>query len=283
MAADCVQADGTDVNSVIVTATTGNAMVEGQSIYIGASYGDSPSAGISTYNVITAIEKCDVDGTLDDAGTYRLITFDGTARTVTGGITQIASRPWLTGSTNKVLGHTGSPVANNNKYPCKYRWLENPYGNINKTCLDLMDVRVEDGDTYKLQWYYNPALMHEGGAKYYPSSTSKPDTADLANEAYGWELLGVETPAESYVNGYIREEGADAKYPCVRVPIKTVGGSSTTYYCDYAPLVSSHVVRAVRRRGNLLSGSIYGPRYVYAYYAPSYGYWAYGGGLFMAQ
>ncbi len=54
------------------------------------------------------------------------------------------------------------------------------------TCLDLMDVRVADGESYKLQWYHNPYLQHQGAAKYYPSSTSKPDITDLTNEANGW-------------------------------------------------------------------------------------------------
>ena len=164
-----------------------------------------------------------------------------------------------------------------------YRWRENVYGNQNMTCLDLMDVRVADDDSYKLQWYHNQDLQHQGAAKYYPSSTSKPDLTDLQDETKGWQLLGTETPKESYRDGYIKEEGFDAEYPHVRVPTLTTGGSATTYYADYAYLVNSYVVRAVRRRGPLATGAYYGPRFVAANYAPSYASWNYGSGLYFTQ
>lgn len=281
-------------NKVVVTAAIGDLFCVGQTIYIGAGHGDTPSGGVSAYNCITAIEKCDADGTLNASGTYRLITYDGTDRTasITGGTTKIASRPWITGATqgyasgvSAVLGHTGSPVSNSDaKHPMLYRWRENVYGNQNMTCLDLMDVRVEvSTDVYKLQWYFNPDLQHLGAAKYYPSSTSKPDATDLSTAANGWKLLKTETPSDSYASGYIKEEGFDAEYPHVRIPTLTKNGSQTSYYADYAYLVNSYVVRAVRRRGTVNDGRIFGPRYVNAIYAPSHATWYYGSGLFFAQ
>ena len=288
-------------NKVVVTAAIGDAYVVGQTIYIGDTHSTTPSSRIGAdYNQITAIDNCDADGTLNASGTYRLITYNGTDRTsgITAGTTTISSRPWITGATNgavtgvgAVLGHTGSPVSNSNgKYPMRYRWRENTYGNQNMTCLDLMDVRVTvDTDVYKLQWYHNPDLQHLGAAKYYPSSTSKPDTTDLTTEENGWKLLEVETPTTAYKDGYIKEESADAQWPHVRVPTLTSGGtggsgaSATTYYCDYAYLVYSYVVRAVRRRGYLTYGAYYGPRYVFAIYAPSNSFWHFGSGLFFTQ
>ena len=281
-------------NKIVVTGTIGDNYVVGQTIYIGADRGDSPSAKGAAYNCITAIQNCDADGTLNESGTYRLITYDGTDRTasITAETTIITSRPWITGATqgyasgvSAVLGHTGSPVSNSSgKYPMMYRWRENVYGNQNMTCLDLMNTRVADGtDQYKLQWYHNPDLQHMGAAKYYPSSTSKPDLTDLTTAANGWKLLGTETPKESYADGYIKEEGFDAEYPHVRVPTLTKNGSATTYYADYAYLVTSNAVRAVRRRGLLAAGAYYGPRAVAANYATSYATWYYGSGLFFTQ
>lgn len=279
-------------NKVVLTAAIGDLFCVGQTIYIGDTYSTTPS-DVSAYNCITAIQNCDVDGTLNASGTYRLITYDGTDRTasITDGTTKISSRPWITGATqgaapnvSAVLGHTGSPVSNSDaKHPMLYRWRENTYGNQNMTCLDLMDTRVAVDESYKLQWYHNPYLQHQGASKYYPSSTGKPDLTDLTTEANGWELLGVETPTSSYADGYIKEESADTRYPHVRVPTLTKGGSSTTYYADYASLVYSHAVRTVRRRGNVNTGRYYGPRYVYAYYAPSAATWTYGSGLFFTQ
>ena len=292
-AADAITA-APAANKIVVTGTIGDNFVVGQSIYIGAAQGDNPSTKGAAYNCITAIQNCDADGTLNESGTYRLITYDGTDRTsgITAGTTIVASRPWITGATqgyasgvSAVLGHTGSPVSNSSgKYPMVYRWRENVYGNQNMTCLDLMDVRVADGESdYKLQWYFHPELQGKGAAAYYPSTTSKPDLTDLTTAANGWKLLGVETPKESYRDGYIKEESADDRWPHVRVPTLTTGGSATTYYCDYAYLVSSTVVRAVRRRGSLNSGAASGPRYVTAISAPSNANWNYGSGLFFVQ
>ena len=281
-------------NKVVVTSAIGDLFVIGQTIYIGATHSTTPSSRVGgDYNQITAIENCDSDGTLNVSGTYRLITYNGTDRTasIVADTTTISSRPWVTGATNgavsgvsAVLGHTGSPVSNSDaKHPMRYRWRENTYGNQNMTALDLIDVRVEVAtDTYKLQWYHNPDLQHLGAAKYYPSSTSKPDAGDLT-EANGWMLLGVETPTESYANGYIKEESADERWPHVRVPTLTKGGSATTYYADYANLVLSSVVRAVRRRGTVADGRTCGPRCVYALHATSNAAWNYGSGLFFAQ
>ena len=47
----------------------------------------------------------------------------------------------------------------------------------------------------------------------------------------------------------------------------------------HANLVNSHVVRAVRRRGNVNDGRNYGPRYVNANNAPSNANWNYGATL----
>lgn len=277
-------------NKVVVSEAIGDALVVGSSIYMGAGHDDTPA--VTAYNLITAIQNCNEDGTLNESGTYRLITYDGTDRTasITPGTTKIASRPWITGATQgiitgvpAVLGHTGSPISNESgKYPMLYRWRENVYGNQTMTALDLIAKRVAVDSSYKVEWYYNPDLQHLGAAKYYPSSSSKPDAADLT-EANGWYLLGVETPVASYANGYIKEESADERWPHVRVPTNTKGGSATTYYCDYAYLVFSHSVRAVRRRGHFAAGLYAGPRYVTALYAPSHSNCAYGSGLYFAQ
>ena len=280
-------------NKLVLTAAIGNTFVEGQTFQVGAEHNTGPSS-IADYNTIESIENCDEDGTLNASGAYRLITYDGTDRTasITPGTTKLGSRPWITGAAQgaahgvaAVLGHTGSPVSNTDaKHPMMYRWRENVYGNQNMTCLDLMDVRVEDGtDEYKLQWYHNPELQTKGAAKWSPSSSSSPSLAELQNAENGWELLGVETPKESYVNGYIKEESADERWPHVRVPTLTRGASATTYTGDYANLVSSPVVRAVRRRGSVTVGRNYGPRFVFAYDAPSTANWSYGSGLYFVQ
>ena len=279
-------------NKIVLTAAIGDLFVVGQTIYIGADHGTTPS-GVSEYNHITTIENCNADGTLNASGTYRLITYDGTDRTasITANTTKIASRPWITGATggyasgvSAVLGHTGSPVSNSDaKHPARYRWRENPYGNQNMTALDLFNARTADNESFHLDWYVNDQLRHRGAALYYPSTTSKPDLTDLQTSANGFRKLNTTTPVSSYVDGYIREEGFDEDLPCFRVPILTKNGSATTFFADYAYLVYSSAVRAVRRRGYVTHGANYGPRYVIASNAPSYGNWSYGAALYMTQ
>ena len=267
-----------------VIGSTGSNFVVGQTILFNAAH--DASVDVSLYNCITAIEKCDADGTPNASGSYYLITYDGTDRTSTivANTWKMASRPWITGATdghasgvNAVLGHTGSPVSNTNGlYPMRYRWRENTWGNQNMTAIDLADVRVDEGDSvYHLDWYHlaDPRKMTHANF----------DLTVLQDPEKGWVKLGVSTPSDSYENGYIKELGFDAQYPHVKVPVLTKGGGSGTYYCDYAYLVNSPVVRAVRRRGYVASGALAGPRYFSALSAVSAAFWYFGGGLFFIQ
>lgn len=273
-------------NAVVVNAACGNAMVVGQSIFI--NNGDASPSSPDVYSCIISKEKCNADGTPNASGSYWLISYDGADRSgsITIGTAMIVSRPWITGATqgyahdvHAVNGHTGSPISNSNGYyPCLYRWRENPYGNMNMTCLDLFDKRVGTGDDdYYLEWYYLP-----DHTKYYPAGTSYPDAAALADPKNGFVKIG-ETPHNSYKDGYIKERAFSEHYPDVKFPSLTVGGGSSTYFSDYAYLVSSSEVRAVRRRGSVSFGAYAGPCYVIAYTHVSAASWHFGAALFMLQ
>lgn len=267
-------------NTVIVNAVI--TMVPGQTIYIGAGVWDSTNV-LTTYNIVTSCTRCDASGNASSSGAYTKIVYSGTDRSssITPGTTTISSRPWRTGVTNgaisgigAVKGHTGSPISNSNGYyPMRYRWRENVYGNQYHTTLDLADLRVEDGSSYHLDWYFL-----NDPRKYTPFGNY--DKATIQNADKGWVKLRTVTPVASYSNGYIKQLDADSRFPWVRVPVLTTGGSSATYYCDYAYLVSSHEVRSVRWGGNVADGASDGPCYFSAYYAPSYAYWSYGAALY---
>jgi hypothetical protein len=158
----------------------------------------------------------------------------------------------------------------------RYRWRENVYGNQYHTSLDLADLRVEDGSSYHLDWYFL-----NDPRKYTPFGNY--DKATIQNTAKGWVKLRTVTPVASYSNGYIKQLDADSRFPWVRVPVLTTGGGSTTYYCDYAYLVLSLEVRSVRWGGSVLDGAAGGPCYFDANYAPSYAYWYYGAALYFLQ
>lgn len=271
-------------NQVVVNSVCGAQLVVGQSFYMGASYGDS--VDVALYNHVTDIQKCDETGVVSDEGSYYLISYDGTDRSdkLVAGTTQIGSRPWITGATSgyapgvgSVIGHTGSPVdLLNGKYPMRYRWRENVYGNQNMTLLDLMNVRIEDDtDVYHLDWYHLPDPRK--------AVASNPSKATLTNPANGWTRLSVITPSEQYKDGYIKELTPDTAHPHIRIPTVMTGGSSTTYTCDYAYLVYSSEVRAVRRGGSVNHGSNAGPCSLHAISAPSNAFWGYGAALFFIQ
>lgn len=272
-------------NQVVVTAEAGDAFVPGQTMFLCGHYRDTPEV-TGAYNILASVEPCGAGGEPEADGGFRLLTYEGTDRSpdIICGSTQMVSRPWMTGVCTgadryvpKVLGHTGSPVSNTSGiYPMMYRWMENVYSNINKTCVDLMNLRrgTDDSDYY-LEWYYLP-----DPGEYMPEREEYPDAADL--EKF-WKRLSVITEHSSYINGYIKRMETDPGYPHVWIPTMTCGGSSHTYYCDFTDVVLTHTVRSIRRGGSMYSGSHYGPCFMSANGAVDHGGWYYGARLFMLQ
>ena len=272
-------------NQIIMQWSHASNFVLGQTVGFTTNVWDNPTPSVS-YRQITAMQRCDEDSTVNESGSYCLITYNGADKSadISIGTTYCTSRPWICGATqgyapgvSAVLGHTGAPVnLTNGKYPCLYRHRENLWGNQYMTSMDLFDVRVGEGDdVYHLDWYF----MHDPRL-WMPYATTNPDLDDLNDPTHGFTKLDVATPSSSYANGYIVEEDADSDYPWVRVPVNTTVGSSSAYTCDYAYLVNSDVVRSVRRGGPLYNGSYVGLRFVLASNAPSSGYWHYGGALY---
>ena len=260
--------DGSTANSVVVTAAIGNNFVVGQTIYIGPSYSETKAT--STHNTVTKIENCTEDGMVQDGGTYRKITFDGTARAITAGTTTISSRPWKTGTCDTVQTPSGSPTSNTTgKYPMRYRYLENFYGNIYKTMGDLFCC-LEDG---KIKWY---KLTDYG---YTPAAATNPTLAEMQGDQFAHLA-----PTSPNVSGYIKKFVADPAHPEILIPTETTGASTTTYTCDYAYLLNGEVKERSVRRGGYVSAGLYaGPCYCHAHLAPSFSFWNCGGGLFFRQ
>lgn len=269
-------------NQIVLAKAHGQSFVVGQTIQMCDTPWSTP-ADSSAYNLVTALDLCDAAGTPTANGEYMRITYDGEDRSgsVVIDTTLAASRPWRAGTCvgavegiGAVLGHTGSPISNTSgKYPMMYRWRENTYGNQYMTAGDLFDVRVEDAtDVYHVEWYHLPDQTRFSG---------NPGVADLTEEN-GFVKLKTVTPSSEYRDGYVKKLGFDDEYPTVKVPVMT-GGTSTTYYCDYAYLVHDYVVRSVRRRGHVYYGAYDGLRYFSASIAPSFAGWSYGAGLFFVQ
>ncbi len=272
---DKIALDGTDVDHVVLTSAIGNKFVVGQTIYIGTEY--STAASADALNIITAIEPCDPDGTPNESGTYRRITYSGRTNTVTAGTTTISTRPWIAGSCNDVTTPSGSPVSNTSgKYPMRYRYRENIWANCYSTCNDLFDQLAgagTDDDPYHIIWHY---LIDPD---WFPASSSRPDATDFASESF--KQL---TQVTEHVSGYIKKIEADPDHPECIVPVVQTGASTSTYFADYAYSVNGTTgIRSVRFGGYVYHGAYSGVLYFLAHHAVSTSYWYYGGGLYFRQ
>jgi hypothetical protein len=157
----------------------------------------------------------------------------------------------------------------------KYRYRENVYANQFTTSADMFAERIDEGDeNYSLKWFY---LEHPEAL--YPAVD--PNAAKLEEDAF--KLLDVRTEVEDYHSGYIKSKKHSTKYPDLWIPYEVTGGSASTYFCDYAYLASSNVVRSVLFGGSWANGAADGFSSCLAYHAPSIAYALYGGSLCMAQ
>ena len=232
----------------------------------------------ATHKIVSII-RCDENGNASSSGTHQLIELEDLGKTYytydTTGATEyrFVARPYRTGECNGVSTPSGSPVSNADSYhPCKYRWHENPFSNQYKTTVDLFNERVGTADdNYYLKWY----LLDD------PTSFESKNigTADLETDAF--VELDIETAHENYVNGYIKSKKYSDMYNGIWIPYETSGGSYNTYFCDYASLVHSNLVRSVRFGGNWNNGSNDGFSYANANNAPSNANANYGGDLYI--
>lgn len=156
----------------------------------------------------------------------------------------ISTMPWYTGMTDDVLGSSGYYLDNSGYYPMKYRGIENMYGN---TWTIMSDVICKA---------YQPYIC-------YDCTKFSTDT----NAYYDQTNYTVSKTGSSYVKAL----GYDENHPSVRVPI-TVGGSSTTYYCDYYWIANG--TTEFLFGGSVYSGAGAGAWFWALYYAVSGSTWA---------
>ena len=256
--------------------------VVGEYVSIQDTTVDQNNSGYYASHRITEIIRCDASGNEDAAGSYQLVTTEdlGLGRSYTvGSDYRFVARPWRTGSCRDVSTPSGSPVSNaNGYYPMQYRWRENVFSNQYKTVADFFNRRVGTGDSdYKLEWYYLPKPQD-----YSPTNNNYPNETELTGD-YGFEKLGIETAHANYQDGYVKSKKYDEKYPDLWIPYETTGGGNSTYFCDYASLVYSLVVRAVRLGGDWTAGAYAGFSSAYASAAPASGFAVFGGDLFFPQ
>lgn len=237
---------------------------------------------------IVSITRCNDQGVADSSGTYSLIevldlgksyfTYDLTGETQY----QFAARPWRTGTCNSVSTPSGSPKSNSSGlYPMKYRYVENVFGNQYHTSVDLFNILVQDEQSQNyLEWYYLPDPTDITT----PTNIANSTDGQAVLKAAPYVKLSVETPNANYVSNYIKSKKYDSTYPDIWIPDVTGdGATASTYFCDYASLVNSALVRSARFGGHWSNSSYDGLSLLSAIRYPAFANAYFGGDLWIVQ
>ena len=214
----------TDTTHITVPAAIAAKYTNGQGISIGSSKnGTQRTAWVEIVSV--------------DTTTGEIVLKEAVANMAVGDY--LSTRTWATGKADDigVSGYFGT----DGNTPCKYRGIENVYGNI-YTWIDGF-----------LQNDYQPYVCRDK-SKFASSITSD------------YEALAYTIPTS---NGYGKTLGNDPLHPWAHVT-KEIGGSATTWLCDY--YYQNTGLIALRAGGAWHSGSSAGLRCFNADAAPSGAY-----------
>lgn len=182
-----------NTNRIIVPNATADLYRVGQAISVGTSQGGNQ---IFYGRTITSIEVYDASN--------KAIVFDGAPVNIAIG-NMLYNAGWKNGFSDNIAASSGCIVANDGKYPCSYRGIESPWGDV----WQFVDgININDYQSWVAK---NP--------EEYMSNVFTSPYEQLI-------YLNCNT------NGYPIEMGHDANLPFAEMP-RTIGGSPTTYYSDY--------------------------------------------------
>ena len=108
----------TNTNRIVISTNHANDFRVGQSIGIGTS---TTSNAVAGPRVVLEIN--------DLGGENSEIIFDGDPVNIGEG-NVVASRGWLNGFSKNIASSSGYIGTNDGKYPCSYRGIESPYGDL---------------------------------------------------------------------------------------------------------------------------------------------------------
>ena len=211
----------TAVNRIIIANAYADLYVVGQEISIGTSEGNNSIAADRT---VTSIDVYDASN--------KAITFDGAAVNIAIGNNVWSSRQ-KNGKCDSIGQGTGRAAGTNGKTSVIYRGIENLWGNIWEW-VDNLNIRNNQGYT-----------DIEGRIASY-NDTDFGTTYSAMSAAFPAANSYMVTPLIDSVSGL----------SCLPA---TVGGGSSSYYCDYYYQNTRDC--AARVGGDLYSGSLDGPWY----------------------
>lgn len=183
----------TQTNRIIVPTATANLYRVGQAISVGTTQGGNQ---IFYGRSITKIEQYDENNSA--------IYFDGSPVDIAVG-NMLYNTGWKNGFSRDIAASSGYIVANDGKYPCSYRGIESPWGDV----WQFVDgVNIID----------NQAWVAKNAQDYTSNVFASP-----------YEKLGF---INANANGYVKYMGFDKGNPYARFAVD-VSGSPSTYYSDY--------------------------------------------------
>ena len=229
----------TSVNRIIIANAYADLYVVGQEISIGTSEG---SNSIAADRTVTSIDVYD--------GSNKAISFGGAAVSIAIGNNVWSSRQ-KNGKCDSIGQGTGRAAGTTGKTAVIYRGIENLWGNIWEW-VDNLNIRNNQGYT-DIEGRIASYNDTDFGTVYSPMSAAFPET-----------------------NNYFVSPLIDSVSGLSCLPA-TVGGGSSSYYCDY--YYQSTGDRAARVGGNPMSGSRDGPWYWDLDFAASYAGWDIGARL----
>jgi len=192
-ATDLVTVASTAANTIIVANATADLYKVGQTVSLGTSQGGHQ---IFYGRKIVSIAVYD--------GSNKAITVDGAVFNAAIG-NVLYNTGAKSGFSADVNASSGTPIANDGKYPCVYRGIESPWGDMwqfvdGVNITDLQAWVCRNADQYALNVFAAP-----------------------------YERVGY---VNGNTNGYLKYKGFDKLFPFAELP-KEVGGDSVTYYSDY--------------------------------------------------
>lgn len=227
-----------NTNRVVLTPAQANLYRVGQAISVGTNLGGNQ---VFYGRTITAIEA---------VGDDKALVFDGEPVDITEG-NVVYNSGWRNGFSSRIAASSGSIVSNSSGlYPCSYRGIENPYGNV--YCW-IDGVNINDHQAWVCKNAEDYASNLFAGSAYEPLSYTNCDES-----------------------GYVSTMGFDPENPYAQFPV-AVGGSSSKYYSDY--YYQSIGQRVALVGGRWSRGSRAGPSYWHLSFSASNAYVYCGGRL----
>lgn len=192
-ATDLVTVATTAANTIILPNATADLYKVGQTVSLGTSQGG--------HQVFYGRKILSI--TVHD-GTNKAITVDGAPFNAAVG-NMLYNTGAKSGFSADVNASSGTPIANDGKYPCVYRGIESPWGDMWQFVdgLNISDLQAwvcRNADQYASNVFASP-----------------------------YEKVGY---VNGNTNGYLKYKDFDKLYPFAELP-KEVGGDSATYYSDY--------------------------------------------------